>query len=133
MSGEWRDLEGTVCSGLGEGSALTQLDWVLAQFSAKLGFEPCPGTFNLSLMGTKWAETRRALMDHQGIAIIPPEGFCGAKCFAVILAEKIKGYVIFPEIDGYPEDKFEILAPVSVRETLAANDGDRLKIRLEIQ
>ena len=133
MSGEWRELEGTVCSGLGEGAEFTQLDWVLMEFRNKLGFEICPGTFNLSLMGTRWVEARQTLMGLQGIKITPPEGFCGAKCFAVELGGMVKGYVIFPEVDDYPEDKLEILAPVSVRKALAVGDGDRLKIRLHIQ
>lgn len=133
MSGEWRNLEGTVQSGLGEGSIFTQLDWVLTEFHAKLGFRPSPGTFNLSMGGGEWEAARTKLMSRQGIEITPPEGFCGAKCFAVILANRLKGYAIFPEIDGYPADKLEILAPVLVRKTLGATDGDRLKIRLQIQ
>jgi len=132
MSNVTQTITGTVASGLGEGSVFTQLDWVSQEFESKLGYTPFPGTFNLVIDSVEWLEIRRLLMSLPGIKIDPPEGFCGAKCFSVKLDNDIQGTVIFPEVSDYPFDKFEILAPVAVREALKVENGDAIKVHLEI-
>ncbi len=127
-----QNIEGIVCTGLGEGSIFTQLDWVREEFKSKLGYAPFPGTFNLSVESNEWLDLRKNLMSLPGIEITPPFGFCGAKCFAVDLGKNIRGAVIFPEVSDYPTDKFEILAPMAVREALKVKDGDVVQVRLEI-
>jgi CTP-dependent riboflavin kinase len=123
-------LVGEACSGLGEGAGFTRLDWVRREFLAKLGFEPYPGTFNLRMGGAEWEAARRILAREPGIAIVPERGYCAAKCFHVVLAGCITGAVVFPDVAGYPPDKFEVISAVPVRQALGVADGDRLAVSI---
>jgi riboflavin kinase len=125
-------LQGRLCSGLGEGAGFTSLDWVADQFHRKLGFWPHPGTFNLRLAGGDWNAARDAMQAAAGIAIEPPPGFCSAKCFAVLIAGRIEGAAVLPDVTDYPADKLEIVAPVAVRQELRLNDGDRVTMQVRI-
>jgi CTP-dependent riboflavin kinase len=121
-------LEGEAHSGLGEGAGFTRLDWVRRQFLARLGFDPYPGTFNLRMDGPRWEEARRILEREPGIPITPEAGFCAAKCFLVVVAERITGAVVFPDVPGYPQDKFEVVSAVPMRQALGIADGDRVTV-----
>jgi CTP-dependent riboflavin kinase len=132
MAGEIVELEGVVCSGLGEGRRFTRLGWAEAAFRAKLGFAPYPGTFNLLMRGAGWQEARRRLLAGEGLLIVPPAGFCSARCYPLRLADCVAGAAVFPDVPGYPLDKMEVVAPVSVRETLGVSDGATVKLRVEI-
>lgn len=121
-------LEGEACTGLGEGAAFTRLEWVRREFLAKLGFEPYPGTFNLHMRGDEWEAARRVMAREPGIAIAPEPGFCAAKCFHVVIGGCITGAVVFPEVAGYPPDKFEVISAVPVRQALGVADGDSIAV-----
>ncbi len=125
-------IEGRLCSGLGEGASFTGLDWVARQFRQKLGYEPHPGTLNLSLAGEAWISAREQMHMAAGIAIEPAGGFCAAKCFAVLIEGCIEGAAILPEVAAYPDDKLEIVAPVAVRQALQLSDGDRVSLCVHI-
>lgn len=133
MTSKTLELVGTLCSGLGEGAKFTQLAWAEREFREKLGFSPYPGTLNLSLTGSAWAEARLRLGQAAGVAIVPPPGFCASKCFAVMINERIKAAGVLPDIAGYPADKFEVLAPVAIRRDLNLQDGDMVRLRVEIE
>ncbi|MCM2251651.1 MAG: CTP-dependent riboflavin kinase [Ramlibacter sp.] len=126
------EVEGTLCSGLGEGARFTQLAWAAREFRDKLGFAPYPGTLNLMLSGADWTAARSRLQQAAGIAIVPPSGFCAAKCFPVTVNDRIEGAVVLPEVGNYPADKCEILAPVGLRQELDLRDGDAVRLRVEI-
>lgn len=126
-------LEGILCSGLGEGAGFIALDWVDRQFRDKLGYRPYPGTLNLSLEGADWIAAREAMQLATGIAIEPQAGFCAAKCFAVLIDGSVAGAAVLPEVGDYPEHKLEIVAPVAVRQELRLNDGDRVRLQLQIE
>lgn len=123
-------LAGEACSGLGEGASFTALEWVRREFLAKLGFEPYPGTFNLRMEGLDWEEAKRVMAREAGIAITPEPGYCAAKCFHVVVAGRITGAVVFPEVAGYPADKLEVISAVPVRQALGVEDGDRVAVSL---
>ena len=125
-------LEGCLCSGLGEGASFTSLAWVERQFHGKLGFLAHPGTINLELAGSDWERARTAMKHADGVAIEPPPGFCAAKCFAVLIAGRIEGAAILPDVADYPADKLELVAPIDVRRELHLCDGDRVTFRLQI-
>lgn len=126
------DLEGLVCSGLGEGASFTRMHWVLDQFESKFGIALFPGTFNLELEGVEWAGTLRKLQKLEGTRLVPPDGFCNAKCFRLLIAGGLEGVLVLPEVDDYPDQKLEIVASVPVRQTLQLKDGDRVKIQLHV-
>lgn len=111
----------------------TQLDWVAREFQAKLGYVPHPGTLNLSLSGDAWTRLRGRLQRATGIVIDPPAGFCAAKCFEVLIDDRIKGAAVLPEVADYPADKLEIVAPVAVRRELRLSDGDPVTLRVRIE
>ncbi len=123
-------LVGEACSGLGEGASFTALEWVRREFLSKLGFEPYPGTFNLRMGGADWEAAKRIMARGTGIAITPEPGFCAAKCFHVVVGGCITGAVVFPEVAGYPADKFEVISAVPVRQALGVADGDRVAVSL---
>ena len=131
---EMVELEGSVCSGLGEGGSFMQMDWVLQQFVSKLGIKPFPGTFNLEMIGPQWARVAQRLQEEAGIHIEPPEGFCSANCFRVVLhgqkQQRVEGVVIFPNVSDYPVQKFEVVAAVPVRRALQLEDGDPVRVQL---
>ncbi|RZI43739.1 CTP-dependent riboflavin kinase [Herbaspirillum sp. HC18] len=127
------ELEGRLCSGLGEGAVFTQLDWAVREFREKLGFAPYPGTLNLSLKGPAWTSAREWLALAAGIVIDPPQGFCAARCFPVLINDRIEGAAVRPDVGDYPADKFEILAPVGVRQELDLRDGDTVRLRVTIK
>ncbi|GAB4350505.1 MAG: hypothetical protein Kow006_13360 [Gammaproteobacteria bacterium] len=124
------ELSGVVSSGLGEGAQFTALPWAQREFETSLGFQPVPGTFNLSMTGSAWQACRERLRSAPGVAIEPPQGYCRAKCFAVLLCNRVTGALVRPEVPGYPEDKFEVLCPIAVRETLGLSDGERISVKL---
>lgn len=117
-------LVGTVVSGLGEGARFTSIDWVVEAFSRTLGFAPHPGTFNLRMSGARWEAARAHLLAAPGIPITPSPGFCAAKCFRVELDGRLECAVVIPHTPDYPDDKFEIVAPVRVRDALGLADGE---------
>ena len=74
-----------------------------------MGFSPYPGTFNIEIKDEdslkSWNEVKR----KEGIEIIPYEsGFCTARCYRVIVGERIEGVVVIPDVLGYPDSKMEI-------------------------
>lgn len=122
-------VRGRVSSGLGEGKFFTELPWVKAQFIAKLGIDPFPGTFNLTLEDPEDQKRVASLRSKAGLEIVPdsPE-FCSGKCFNVIIEGVVAGAVVFPEVDDYPIDKMEIISPVSVKNVLKVEDGDTVTL-----
>lgn len=126
-------LIGRVVTGKGEGASLTQLDWARQQFVAKLGIDPFPGTLNLILdtpdalaVWAEWQTTR-------GIVIDPPNAeWCSARCYFVRIANQINGAIVLPEVNGYAPSQIEIIANVSLRETLQLKDGDAVTLQIEL-
>lgn len=122
---------GTVCSGLGEGSRFTTLAWVSEEFQRKLGFVAWPGTLNLRMSGAAWRDWRASWKSRPGVAITPAPGFCAAKCFAVVLNGRLQAAAVIPEVDAYPADKLELVAPLALRAALGLADGDTVHVRLD--
>ena len=71
-----------------------------------------------------------ALAQRPGIALLPAPGFCAAKCFKVRLNARAEAAAVFPEVDGYPDDKLELVAPVALRAALGLHDGDAVQVQI---
>lgn len=121
---------GELCRGLGEGAGFVALDWVRVGMRRALGFEPWPGTLNLRMGGEAWRHWRSGLAQRPGIALPPAPGFCAAKCFRVRLNDRVEAAAVFPEVDGYPDDKLELVAPVALRAALGLHDGDAVQVQI---
>ena len=127
------EVEGVVCSGLGQGRVFTQLIWVLAQLRRHVDWPVHPGTFNLHLQGPRWTALRRAMDERPGLPIDPPAGFCAATCFrARVGAPGLAAAVLLPQVDAYPSDQLELIAPVRLRDALDVADGARLPLWVQL-
>ncbi len=106
------------------------LDWVQKALQNALGFSPYPATLNLRVESEKemnvWREVKILL---EGIDIPPPDSsFCPARCFPVKIESRHAGAVLLPDVQGYPEDKIEVIAPVRLKDELQVRDGDRITL-----
>lgn len=123
-------ITGRVVTGLGQGAQLTQLEWARAQFVDKLGIDPFPGTLNVMVDASDasaWEQWKNA----PGITIVPPNAdWCNARAYPIRVAGRVNGAIILPEVAGYSPTQIEIIANVSLRETLQLNDGDALALEL---
>lgn len=120
-----------VCSGAGEAAGFVGIDWVRHGMQQALGFDPWPGTLNLRLHQADWPRWRAALAQRAGIRLAPAPGFCAASCFPVRLNGCVDAAAVFPAVDGYPEDKLELVAAQHLRSLLGLRDGDRVRIALQ--
>ncbi|MBI2538758.1 MAG: CTP-dependent riboflavin kinase [Deltaproteobacteria bacterium] len=125
-----RRITGVVFSDLAQASTFMALEWVQKALSEGLGFAPYPATLNLRLESEEdiaaWREVKRAA---PSIPITPADpSFCQARCFLVQIEGKLKGAVLFPEVEGYPADKIEVVAPVRLKDELGVRDGEKITL-----
>ena len=123
-------ITGVIFSDLGQASSFMALDWVQKALRDGLGFSPFPATLNLRLESDKamavWQEVKSEM---RGIDIIPPDpSFCKARCFLVEIEGKQKGAVLLPEVEGYPANKVEVIAPVRLKDEPRIRDGGQITL-----
>jgi CTP-dependent riboflavin kinase len=124
-------LHGVAASGLGKATGFTELAWVREQLAAKLDLHAYPGTFNVRLTERESLERWSALAQQPGIEIEPPDRTaCVARCYRVLVADRLSGAIILPHVPGYPADQVEVLAAACVRTELGLGDGDPVTLRL---
>lgn len=123
-------LEGKIFSGSGEGAKFIGLPWVKRQITEKLGFAPYNGTLNIRLDEKGVLIKRRILRKAKAIEIIPQEGFCQGKLFRAVFMDKLECAIVIPEVEGYPENVIEIIAPINLREKFQLKDDDVIKIKI---
>lgn len=107
------------------------LDWVRAALEERLGFTPFPATLNLRPVSAADRRLWRAVREEAGIPLLPGErGFCAARLYRVEIRAGERAApaaaVLVPEVEGYPEDKIEVVAPLRLKDALGVSDGDRL-------
>jgi riboflavin kinase len=129
-----KKITGVVFSDLGRAASFMALDWVQRSLKENLGFTPYPATLNLKLETDHERELWRAVKSHgKGIEISAPEArFCQARCFLVTIEGKhqgaVQGAVIVPEVEGYPADKLEVVAPVRLKDEMKLQDGGHITL-----
>jgi CTP-dependent riboflavin kinase len=128
-------LRGIIFSDLGQASSFMALDWVQDLLNERLGYHPFPATLNVRPKSAEDARMwRRVQRDRAGMPLTPAaDGHCGAKLYRVeIYPEenriKVGGAILLPEVDDYPQDKIEIVAPVRVKDHFRIDDGDQLTV-----
>jgi len=121
-------LEGEVFSGKGEGAEFIKLPWVRKQIKEKLGFTPYLGTLNIRLT-ERSVILKNLLKNAQGIEITPAEGFHRGVCFKAYLMG-LECAVVIPEVQDYPENTLEVVAPTKLREHLKLKDGSIIEIKV---
>ncbi len=56
--------------------------------------------------------------------------FCSAKCYPVLIGGKLKGAIVFPLVEGYPENKMELIASQNIKKALSVEAGDDLEVEI---
>jgi len=125
-------VKGRVFSGTGEGAKFIKLSWVKDQIREKMGFTPYEGTLNLRLNGED-KKVKKALEEADSVIILPESGYCRGKCFKARIMESVDGAVIIPEVEGYPDDVLEVIAPINLRERFRLKDGDYVELSLTFE
>ncbi len=126
-------MSGIIFSDLGQAASFMALDWVQSALKQRLGFEAFPATLNVRPKDTQDAQIWQRLRDESaGVRLAPKGGeFCSARVYPIEIlgragSERIAGAILFPEVDNYPNDKIEIVAPLRLKEHLGVSDGDQL-------
>lgn len=129
------ELVGEVVSGMGEGKYYISLDGYVEQFVERLGYEPFPGTLNLSL-DDESTRRRAALENAEGIPIDEWENedrtFGAATCYEASV-EGTDAHVIRPHRSHYPDDTLEVIAPVKIRDELGLDYGDEVNVEVSLE
>ena len=130
-------MTGVIFSDLGLAATFMSLDWVQLALKQSLGFAPFPATLNVRPKAAADAEIwRRMKSESAGMPLASSEGgFCGARLYPVEIvgaagegAKRIVGAVLVPEVNDYPSDKIEIVAPVRLKDHLDVRDGDSITL-----
>jgi len=104
---------------------------VKRQFIEKLSIDPYPGTLNLEILDLESRQSFKALKIKKGIEIIPEDpSFCSAQCYPVLINGLLKAAIVFPLVDGYPENKMELIASQNIKEALSVKAGDDLEVEI---
>lgn len=125
---------GTIVSGMKEGTYYTSQEGYIAQFKEKLGFSPYPGTLNVEIDMVE-KNKLRFLKQEEGIEITAFETenrtFGGVKCFPACI-NKQNTMLIFP-LRGHYSSILEFIAPIYLRDHLALADGDNVSVVVTIE
>lgn len=131
-------LDGEITSGMGEGRHYISLSGYMAQFEPRLGYEPFPGTLNVSLVADSTRE-RTGLDSIEPVKIDGWEdddrtygpAFCWPATVEFEGREYEPAHVIAPERTHHDDDQLEVIAPTKLREELGLDDGDFITVRIE--
>jgi CTP-dependent riboflavin kinase len=124
-------VKGKVFTGLREGKRFTKLSWVRKRIKEELGFEPYPGTLNLSLPSDSQISIK--LAKSKGWKIATEKGFCPGRFHRALIMGKVQGAIVRPEVQGYPEDIIEIVAPIYLRKEFHLEDGDEVEVKIWLE
>jgi len=124
-------IRGKIVEGLREAGNFTQIPWVKKQFISKLSIDPYPGTLNLEVVDHESLRKFKELKATKGKEIVPEDpSFCSAQCYPVLIGGRIKGAIVFPLVEGYPENKMELIAREHIKKALSVKAGDDLEVEI---
>ena len=125
------DFHGTLFTGLGEGGYYVSLAGYKRQFVKLLGFEPFPGTLNLTI-GPGEIGLRKQLnfLDALELSGFSQGGrsYGPAKCFRAKVESKYDAGALIIERTHHGESVLEVISPLDLRKTLSLKDGDRVHV-----
>ncbi|MCW4020677.1 MAG: CTP-dependent riboflavin kinase [Candidatus Bathyarchaeota archaeon] len=124
-------VKGKVFTGLSEGKRFIELPWVNEQIKVKLGFEPFPGTLNLSLSPD--VQVGKLLSAFEGWKVLPKEGYSSGRFYRALINGRVACGVVRPEVPDYPEDVIEVVASVCLREEFGLEDGDEVEVEIWLE
>ncbi|MDH3446101.1 MAG: CTP-dependent riboflavin kinase [Deltaproteobacteria bacterium] len=130
-------INGIVFSDLGQASNFMALDWVQKTLSECLGFAPFPATLNVRPADRDDAATWESVQNDASRYFLMPShgGSCNARIFRIEIyasarksERKTAGAILLPEVEKYPKNKIEIVAPTRLKETFGVSDGDQITL-----
>jgi len=127
------ELKGKIVSGLKKAALFVQLDWVQAQCSEKLGFNPYPGTLNLEV-SAEFLSAIEAMYMQDGIELTSPDpAFCSGKVLIADI-EGISGAVMIPEEDVrvHENNIVEVIAPQRLKDALGVEEGEMISLNVDL-
>jgi len=123
-------LRGMVTSGVRQSRFFTEIPWVKKQLIDKLGINPYPGTFNITVLGEDRDKLNR-VRESKGIEITPEDvNFCTANSFPAVVNGKIKGAAIIPLVSNYPQAQLEVISSENIKRALSLKDGDPVEVEV---
>jgi len=122
-------LEGTLTSGLGKGAIFLSIDYYKEEIKEKLGFEPYPGTLNLTVDKEKTSLLTKFDPIRINSFKKDDKTYGGASCYKIQI-KNIDAYIIIPDMTEHDDGMVEIIAPVNLKLELNVKDGDKIKIQL---
>jgi len=132
------DFNGNVISGMGEGAYYMSLEGYKRQFREKLGYEPYPGTLNVRLTDQIDMNSRLELGKYPSIFI---NGFSDGtrtygwvKCYRATINDGAidNAAVLVLERTHYDDSMLEVIAPISIKQTVGIKNGDRIKVQVQL-
>lgn len=125
------DFHGTLFTGLGEGGYYISLAGYRRQFVKLLGFEPFPGTLNLTI-GPDEIELRKQLNFFDALELTGfsqgGRSYGPAKCFRAKVETKYDAGALVIERTHHGESVLEVISPLDLRKTLSLKDGDQVHV-----
>jgi len=122
-------LEGSLESGLGEGSYYMSQAKYVSQFEQKLGFRPFAGTLNHGVSEEKLAGF---LSQLEEIAIkgfrTGQRSFGSIRAFPVLVEKKYGAAIIFPERSSHESNVIEVICRENLRKKLKLKEGSSVKL-----
>ena len=131
-------LRGRVTAGMGEGRHYISLEGYHVQFVDRLGYEPFPGTLNITLE----EESVRKRARLEALTSIPIDGwededrtYGPAVCYPAAV-DNLAGdryeqaHAIVPERTHHDESNLELIAPKKLRDVLSLADEDTIEITI---
>jgi len=104
---------------------------VKRQFVKKLSIDPYPGTLNLEIVDPESLQAFKELKTEKGIEITPEDpSFCSAQCYPVLINGQLKGAIVFPVVEGYPENKMELIASENIKKALSVKTGQMVEVEI---
>ena len=126
-------IKGVLVEGMKQSGLFISIPWVREQFIEKLGIDPYPATLNLEIKNSQDLDKLREVKNRSGIEILPmDQGFCSAKCFHVLICGKVRGAMVIPLVEDYPESKVEIIASERLMDLLSLKVGDIVPIEIDL-
>jgi len=124
-------IRGKIVEGLGIGRDFTRIPWVRDQFISRLAIDPYPGTLNLEIVDAEDRRKFEALKSTEGIEITPADpSFCKGKSYQVLINGRLRGAIVLPMVDNYPETKMELITSENAKKALSVETGDILEVEV---
>ena len=122
-------ISGIVKSGVGKGAFFTQVDWVVKQCEAMLGYKPFPGTLNVHVHDEDLEKLEQFLATSDGTLIPDDPKFCAAHV-KKIKVNNLAAAIVLPSQDVRIHENrvVEIIAARNLKQALSIEDGDQVTL-----